>query len=430
MKSKTHIRLLVVSMLIVFLYPSIPGAETADSEQPATSLNELLEEAKRRNPEILAAREALEAARHHVSVARGYPDPSFTYTYFPANIETRLGPQRYILQLVQPLPFPGKLSLKGNIAAYDAKIRGERLNGTILNVLKSIKETYVSLAAIDEAMAVLIQEKEIFDRFGEIVRTRLETGRGYQQDLLKIRIERSKLEERALNYEKWRFSLTSSLNALLNRSTDSPISVDEIESVNEIQRSLDELEDLALQRPEILAAELHIRQRHLAQSLARRQYWPDFTLGMSYINIGESPTDIPRSGEDAWNVSIGVRLPLWFGKVRGGVKEAASMIRYLERDLDALKARTRAEIHDLHNQYRIALDLVTLYREDLIPRAEQSLQSAVAGYVTGDVDFLYLLDCERLLLELRITLAERKADVETKIAGIEALVATELVQRR
>ena len=70
-----------------------------------------------------------------------------------------------------------------------------------------------------------------------------------------------------------------------------------------------------------------------------------------------------------------------------------------------------------------------LYEEDLIPRAEQSLQSAEAGYMSGDVDFLYLLDGERLLLELKLTFAERKAEVEKRIAAIEAHIGRELVQR-
>lgn len=398
--------------------------------QSTTSLKALLEEAKIANPEILAAREAASAAGHRSTVAKGYPDPSLSYSYFVENVETRLGPQQHILQFIQPVPFPGKLSLKGRISEYDARIMKEQSIATEYEVLRDVKEAFFSIAALEKDLAVLSEQKEVLDRFEKIVRTRLETGRVSQHDLLKIQIERLKLDERKLNYNRRRTSHVAALNAKINRAPDVPILIGPIESISKLGHSIEELKEAALNRPDLRAGETRIEQRRLSLTLARRKYLPDFMVGMSYIGIGKSPMDVERSGEDAWNISIGARIPLWFGKVRGEVREAKGMIRYLEKSLEAIKVKTLADVEDLYNQYRTALDLVRLYELDLIPRAEQSLRSAEAGYIAGDVDFLYMLDSERILLELRIALSDRKAEVEKRIADIEAVVGMELVNRK
>ena len=119
-------------------------------------------------------------------------------------------------------------------------------------------------------------------------------------------------------------------------------------------------------------------------------------------------------------MTIGIKLPLWFGKIRAETSAEHGAIRSLERDREAEERRVASEIEDIYNQYRIALGLVTLYRENLLPRAEQALEASEAGYLTGEIDFLALLDSERTLLELRISLAEKRAEVEKLVAGLEA----------
>ncbi|HER43189.1 MAG TPA: TolC family protein [Candidatus Eisenbacteria bacterium] len=339
---------------------------------------------------------------------------------FIESVETRLGPQRNILQLVQPVPFPGKLSMRTEIAGYDARIAEERLAAARLRVVKEVKISYHSIAAIDRILRILEEEDRLLERWESLIGTRLETGGAYQQDLLRVQIERIRLEERSLRYDQRRESIAFGLNARLDIEPGAPVVIEPPDTMSTIDESPERLEEMALDRPDLRAARHRIEQRIHSLSLVRRGYFPDFMVGMTYIDIGEFPFDVPDSGRDAWNVMIGVRLPLWFGKIRAESRAEQSSIRYLERSRDAEERRVEAEIEDIYNQYRIALGLVTLYRESLVPRAEQSLRASEAGYMTGEIDFLSLLDSERMLLELRISLAERISDVEMRIAELEA----------
>lgn len=416
-------------MTAISIVPVSDGyaAEDSGDTTPAYGLRTLLDLAVRRNPEIRAAREAVDAAEHRISVARGYPDPSLTFTYFPESIETRLGPQRGILHLMQPIPFPGKLSAKGNVSAVEAHIMGERLKLTALRIRRRVKEAYYSLLAVERAVAILDQQDALLEKIEQLVRTRLESGGAPQHDLLKVQMERLRLQDKQLSYEERRSALTASLNELINRNPRDPIELEPAGRMTEISLSLEELRRLALEQPELRMGNLAIDQRMQSVGLARKGYLPDFTIGMSYFVIGESPLDIPDSGDDAWNVSVSVKIPLWFGKVRGDVEAAKSLARHAEYTLESTQARILAAIESLYRQYRIARDMVTLYQDDLIPRARQVLESAEAGYRTGEVDFLSVLDSNILILELQISHAEKTAELERKIAALEEMAGSDLV---
>jgi len=396
----------------------------AAAEERAWTLDELVRRALEANPELDALAESVEAADHRRGAAGGFPDPTLSYSYFIENVETRLGPQRHIMQLVQPVPFPGKLSLKSEIAGYDARIADERLAAARLRIVKEVKTAYHSIAAIDRILRILEEEDRLLDRWESLIGIRLETGGVRQEDLLRVQIERMKLEERSLRYEQRRGSLAFGLNALLDIEPGAPVAIEQPDSISTVDDSLERLVEIALDRPDLRTAGLRIEQRRRSLSLVRRGYFPDLALGMSYIDIGDSPFDMPDSGRDAWNVMIGVKLPLWFGKISAESRAEASSIRQLERMRDSEVRRAEAEIEDIYNRYRIARDLVILYRESLVPRAEQSLRASETGYMTGELDFLSLLDSERMLLELRISLAEKISEVEKRIAELEAAAGT------
>jgi cobalt-zinc-cadmium efflux system outer membrane protein len=392
----------------------------AAGEEHAWNVRELVRRALEANPELEALAESVDAAGYRRIAAGGFPDPTLSYSHFIESVETRLGPQRNVLQLVQPVPFPGKLSLKEDIAGYDTRIAEQRLAAARLRIVKEVKISYHSIAAIDRVLRLLEEEDRLLQRYEDLIGTRLETGGAHQQDLLRVQIERMRLDERSIRYGQRRASLAFGLNALLDFEPGAPVAIEPPDTMSAIGESPERLKEIALDRPDLRVARHRIEQRIRSLSLVRRGYFPDLTLGMSYIDIGDSPFDVPDSGRDAWNVTVGVKLPLWFGKIRAESRAERSSIRYLERTRDAEERRVEAEIDDIYNQYRIALGLATLYRESLVPRAEQSLRASEAGYMTGEIDFLSLLDSERMLLELRISLAERISDVEMRIAELEA----------
>jgi outer membrane protein TolC len=67
-----------------------------------------------------------------------------------------------------------------------------------------------------------------------------------------------------------------------------------------------------------------------------------------------------------------------------------------------------------------------LYERGIIPQAVQSLNSAIAGYQVGSVDFLTLLDAQVTLCNAELQLATARAEYQKNIADLEAVVGKPL----
>jgi outer membrane protein TolC len=88
--------------------------------------------------------------------------------------------------------------------------------------------------------------------------------------------------------------------------------------------------------------------------------------------------------------------------------------------------RTLFEIEDNLFKIQTALETSNLYRNVLIPQAEQSLKSAEIGYITGVVNFLDLLDADRVLLKIQFGSWKAYTDYLKRIADMERAVGIEL----
>lgn len=84
------------------------------------------------------------------------------------------------------------------------------------------------------------------------------------------------------------------------------------------------------------------------------------------------------------------------------------------------------EVKDNYFKIRTARETVNLYKKVLIPQAGQSLKSAEAGYITGNVSFLDLLDAQRILLKIQFGYWKAYTDYLKRIADIERAVGIDL----
>lgn len=89
---------------------------------------------------------------------------------------------------------------------------------------------------------------------------------------------------------------------------------------------------------------------------------------------------------------------------------------------------TLFEVKDFHFKVQTSERLVKLYRDNIIPQAEQSLNAAEIGYQSGKVDFLNLIDSQRVLLDFNLAYYRAVADFGINIAQLERVVGIELAR--
>jgi len=156
--------------------------------------------------------------------------------------------------------------------------------------------------------------------------------------------------------------------------------------------------------------------------LARREIWPDLTIGLQYgQRSGMGATE--RMG----SLMVGATLPVFARSRQLRMREESAAMQQMSlADLTAMRAETQAAVAEAYSNLTRARNLAMLYRTTLLPQAEAAITSAFAAYRTGSVDFMTLLDSRMSLNRYRKELVELEADEGKAWADLEMLLGSEL----
>ena len=396
-------------------------AQTVPSQ--SLNLDSLIVEALNNNPQIHAAHQRSVAAGRRIPQVSALPDPMVTYTRWLSPPETRVGPQQDIFMLSQPVPFPGKLGLMGDMADADAAAAGARYEAARRDVVFSVKQAYYDLYWIDQSVDILDDYLSLLRNFSKVAEQKYATGEGIQASVLKSQVEISNITERRLSLERMRKGAAARLNALLSRPPDSPvppaISID-TSAVKVSQRLL--VEQALAERQELKIAEDMVQKSGFMKDLARKEYFPNFTLQASYITVARRNSMASDAGKDAYSVGIGINLPIQVGRRIAASEEAEATDQANRLSYDNLKNSVEAEIADLCFQLQSTRQTLDLYSQGLLVQAQSSLESAVSAYQTGKLDFLSLLDSERMVLQAKLGYVKELSNYRKIAAALQRAV--------
>jgi outer membrane protein TolC len=269
-------------------------------------------------------------------------------------------------------------------------------------------------------------------RFAKIAETKYATGKATQQDVLKAQVEFSKIVNELITLEQLKETAMARINTLLNRHPEMPLGTPEKINITELTVSLDDLYQKAKKiSPALGIFKYKIERDKAAYKLAKKQYFPDFTFGLNYTLIDDMPSSVLSSpigeGRDSYTGTLSINIPIFQKRKHdAGVREANANLKSSEKVYRNIENMTLFGVKDFHFKVQTAERLVKLYRDSIIPQAEQSLKAAEIGYQAGQVDFLNLIDSQRVLLDFNLAYYRSVADFGVNISELERVVGVEL----
>jgi cobalt-zinc-cadmium efflux system outer membrane protein len=430
MKRLTVFLLIQCSLVLFFKIPFVKAVDKVPMDAPEMlDLQELLKEATERNPAIIAAKNKWQSGHEIIEARRALPDPQVSYTYFVESVETRVGPQENIFSANQKFPFFGKRDLKAEVAAKGAEALKASHEVVKQEVVRQVKLAFYDLFYVSTIIDITNNEKEILRRFEQIATIKYETGKGSQQNILKVQVEISRLQDKLLTLASVKQTADARLNTLMDRPPNTPLGKPMQPKFRDFFFIKQQLFRIAREnRPELKRGDARIEKSNQELSLAKKDYYPDLTVGANYIEVGEGPLNFSDNGQDAFNVMFSVNVPIWRKKLSAQVSSASKMIKAQKNAYQNILNLTLFEVEDNHFKIQTARETVRLYRNVLIPQAEQSLKSAEVGYITGIVNFLDLLDAERVLLKIQLGYWQGYTNYLKRIADMERSVGMELAE--
>lgn len=379
------------------------------------------------SPKLEAAFNRWKAAVERVPQVSALPDPRLTYRYYIRSVETRVGPQRQGFGLSQTFPWIGKLELRGDAAAQAARAERHRYEAERLRLFRRVKDAYYEYAWLDQAVRITRRNLDLLTQIEQVARQAYEGDRASYADVIRAQVEYGKLSDRLESLEELRGPIAARLNAALNRPPDAPLGnvrPDEAGSVElDDQRLLARLDE---HNPDLAALAREVERAEREVALARREYFPDVTLGVDYIDTGDSiggrrPDD---DGKDPVVAMASINLPIWWDKLAAGVREAkrrrAAVVSERRQRTNDLQAELKMALYE----YRDAKRKIGLYRDTLIPQARQALESSRTAFSAGNASFADAVDAERVLLEFELSYERARADRAQALAHIEELLGS------
>jgi len=423
---------IIIALLLAISYWD-PYAISAQTKKiglnEESTLIDYIDYALENNPELKSAYSRWKSALERIPQAKSLPDPSLSYGYFFNEIETRVGPQRQRFGISQKFPWFGTLKLRGDIAAKNASAEFKRAESLKLKLIYNIKKTYYEYSFLTTSTSIIKENIELLDYAEQVAQSRFKTGTQLF-DILKIQIERSKLEDRLKSLNEQITSITASLNALMNRDIDAPLPPPE--KIPEVIMDIPEPELLEISEqnnPEILVIEDKIAGAKSNIALAKKKSKPGFAFGVNYTEIKRSIMDVDENGEDAILATLMLNLPVWKSKYRGIRKESIQHFQSLQKMKEGKINSIFADLKKALYKYNDSVRKLDLYHNDLIPKSELWLKIAETSYQTGTLDILNYIDTQRTLLEFQLNAERALKDISTEIAEIEMLTGKELPKK-
>lgn len=425
----------LILLLLLLAGPLAAPAPAPAREAPAAdwSVGDYVQLAWEQHPGLEAARARLEGSLARAQGAGSWPDPVLEYGWFVSEMETALGPQQHRLGLMQPVPWPGKNSLRREAARREAAVQNWSWQERALEVQEEVVVAlaeYALLARrleVEEAIATLLGDQE------ELARTRYRHSDSGQGELLRLQVERGRALDRLRRLRAARPAHAARLNAALGRPHHAalpwPVVLDPqgppaLLGGTPADSLLVRLQERS---PRLRALEQEATARAVEAKLARREQWPDIGVGVSTTLVGDdSIMPNPDAGRDAWVAMLQLRLPLWRGKYDALVGQAEAERRRVRAERRATALQLRAGVEDALYQAWDARTRLDFYRDELVPREREALRATATAWQNGRSDLLSFLDSTRSLLALELEDARALRDLYAANARLARLLGEAL----
>jgi cobalt-zinc-cadmium efflux system outer membrane protein len=415
---------------IVFLGLTAPiiASQQSNYTNDLESLEDYLRFASLNNAELKSKFEQWKAALEQVPQAKALADPKFTYSYFIEEVETRTGPQQQKFGIMQVFPWFGKIQARTDVASANAQAAKQRYETTKLKLFRQVKVAFYEFAYLATAIDIAKHNLELLQHFEEVARTKYTTATAIHPDVIRAQVELAKLEDILKSLEQLREPIVAKLNSVLNRPIDAELVWPEKSRPENVPLDRKHIvQVLKRVNPELAELSWEIQAAKSSVELAKKKFYPDIGVGLDWIQTdgAVSPT-VKGSGDDPLILMFSMNIPLWQNKYKAAEHQAKANVRKIQEQ------RTDTENKILSRVFEIIYDIedsqrkTHLYGDVLVSKAQELVQASETAYKAGTIDFLSLIDAQRMLLKYELEYERAVTDNLQKIAELEMLIGTEL----
>lgn len=405
-----------------------PSAALASEPIVGGSVESLLDYAKERNPEYAAMQYEAAAAGERAAAAGQLPDPKLRVELMeitmageqsPTLLPNRVGSTVYTL--MQDVPWFGKRGLQREIAAFEVDGAKGRAAGTWAELASRIKSGYAQFYYIHQNERLNNEILDLMSRLEQVAQVRYAGGLAAQVDAIRAQVELTNLKNELIALENEKRMTQARLNMLLARPANAALAAPERLRALPAPVKLDyaALQDrVRVRNPQIFADDARLKAAEKSRDLTYKNRYPDFTFGIAPTQSGNSIKD--------WALMVELNIPLQQSWRRAQEREAQAMLSAARSRSEATANQVLAELTENLSGLDAARRTEAAITNSLLPQTELTFKAALASYENGKVDFVTLLDAQRLIRQAKQNQIKAQVEAQTRLAAIERLLGEEL----
>jgi outer membrane protein, heavy metal efflux system len=407
----------------------VPAPPELTGPQPVDAF---IRRALAENRTVQAAYHNVQSLRHRIPQVTTLDDPVASNSVFPipsvAPQYSLMGYNPYNLTLAQQFPWCGTLRLRGEAAERDVHVALAELAAAQLDTVAAVKRAYYNLYAGLKVEEILTENRTILEDFQAIARERLAAG-GSQQDVIRAGTLISELDRNLVENKQGIAAARAALARQLHLSPEADFRTLPGLSLAAVPTEFERLFRLAVAaRPELQGRLAAVARDETAVELARKRFYPNLTLGLTYMDMEKTNAVTLKSASGFPNVGLFVafNLPVYRDKYRAGVCEAEQRTLADAKIYEAQRDETASEIQDFVVQVKTQQGVLSLLRDGILPRSKESFDLARSDYGKGNVDYATVQSALREVLQVRLQITQVEAELGKALASLERAVGCEI----
>jgi cobalt-zinc-cadmium efflux system outer membrane protein len=446
-----------VAMTLLFAGPAGAEAVPPPVELPQQlSLEQALQLLRTRSLDLLIAESAVDSAEGDVKLAGAVPNPLISagyarvFTYDPSQSCSATNTAGQAVGLTCSSDgWQGSLS---DSAAIEDSLSGKRdlrlrvaraalsaaklsRNDALRTLGFQVKSAYAQVAQAQRAIAFAKEVQATTVKTLELFRVKLKAGNSNDGEV--ARVETQKLEaDQAVDFaiqglQQARFALAFLLGS---RGPVPEFSVESTVLDYNVPSSLsspdsDRLLRTAFEhRPDLLAQGFQATSAQAGIDLARRQVFPDISLGVAYTQMGSggAGTNGPLQPPMV-TFSITSQLPIFYQQ-QGEIRKAEANYDTQSLQQAKLTAQVVSDVASALAAFRTSRALVERMERSLRPSAERAFSITQVQYDKNAATLMDLLDAQRTYIATNVEYLQDLANYWTAVFQVEEAVGMELRQ--
>ncbi|GAC03083.1 MAG: TolC family protein [Alteromonadaceae bacterium] len=295
-----------------------------------------------------------------------------------------------------------------------------------------VSDIWLEIYRAQQSITLIHQDRALFEQLSDIAKANYASavGRVRQQDIIRAKLELTRLEDRLTKLQALEERATGKLLEWLLKSEQSmrqlgfnaftvfqlPNALPAITDVSENtltlvkNRNQQELATLLAEHPYILSINQRIQASKTGVELAREKYKPQWGVNASYAFRDDTPGGSSRA--DFLSVGVSFDLPI-FTQNRQDQEVAAAVSQSEAIKTDKLLAlrEMMSAIQSLYAERQRLTDRQLLYKEELLKQMREQAEASLNAYTNDDGDFAEVVRARIADLNARIDALDIDVDL-------------------